>query len=366
MNPTNSKPQTRPVWIVGASGLLAGELARLVAGHPGLHLAQVISRGAGTALRDLHPQLQTDLVTVDLETGVQALQEALAGCDEHSAPGLFLGLPHGQSAEMWKTISSSLGAASKQLAVVDLSADYRLRDPELHSANYGLEHPDPEGEEGFAYGLPEFWRSQIIESRRVAAPGCFATALQLAVLPAAIAGKLDATSPWILHGVTGSSGSGSAAKQGTHHPYRTGSYKAYSPSGHRHEAELVQALEEWHIEAPLHFLPHSGPWSRGIHLSCSLPLRESMSGTDAQAIYAEQYAKEAFVEVLPEGGIPELRAVVGSNRVSIGVHVRDKVLTVLLALDNTIKGGAGQGLQCMNLLLGEPESAGLSQAGLGY
>ncbi len=360
---TNS---TRPIWIVGASGLLAGELARLIAGHPGLHLQQVISRSAGKALKDLHPQLQTELVTVDLAEGLQALAQALDTCDEQSSPGLFLGLPHGQSAEMWQRISKGLGTQAAKLAVVDLSADYRLRDPELHKANYGLEHPDPQGEEGFAYGLPEFWRARIVESKRVAAPGCFATALQMAVLPAAIAGKLDSSSPWILNGVTGSSGSGSAAKQGTHHPFRTGSYKAYSPAGHRHEAELVQALREWKIEAPLHFLPHSGPWSRGIHVSCSLPLKDTLTSAEAQAIYATQFAGEAFAEVLPVGGIPEMRAVLGSNRVSIGVHVRDKVLTVLLALDNTIKGGAGQGLQCMNLILGEPEAAGLSHAGLGY
>ena len=358
---------SKPIWIVGASGLLAGELARLVQSHPGLHLEQVVSRGAGRRLQDLHPQLQTDLETVDIESAVASLRNALAErAAGVAAPGVFLGLPHGESAELWQSMSAAIGPAASELAVVDLSADYRLQDAALYAAAYGRPHPDPDGQEGFVYGLPELWRARIVESRRVAAPGCFATAMQLAVLPAAIAGKLDASQPWILHGVTGSSGSGVAPKATTHHPFRHGSYRAYSPDGHRHEAELKQALAEWFLDPPLHFLPHSGPWSRGIHMSCSLPLAGAVTRAEMQRIYSEQFAEEPFVEVLPAGGIPELRAVVGSNRVSIGVHVRDSILTVLLALDNTIKGGAGQALQCMNLLLDEPETSGLPHVGLGY
>jgi N-acetyl-gamma-glutamyl-phosphate reductase common form len=365
--------QPIPAWIVGSSGLLAGELARLIEGHPGLELAAAVSREGGRSLCDMHPHLSRDLETVALEGAGHRLQQFLEAVDRKE-PGaclaLFLGLPHGQSAAVWKALAAELGEHAARVAVVDLSADYRITSPELFEHHYSTPHPDPDGEEGFVYGLPEFWRGRILESRRVAAPGCFATALQLAVLPAAIEGALDAEQPWILNAVTGSSGSGVAPKKNTHHPFRHGSYKAYSPSGHRHEAELQQALAEWFIEAPLHFLPHSGPWSRGIHLSASLPVapqkRDELAIEDFHAIYSERYRDEPFVEVLPLGGVPELRAVVGSNRTQIGVHLRGGVLTVLLALDNTIKGGSGQALQCMNLMLGQPEEAGLPKTGLGY
>lgn len=362
-----------PAWIVGSSGLLAGELARLIEGHPNLELAAAVSREGGRSLREMHPHLARDLETVALEGAQHRLHESLEAVDRHRpgpALALFLGLPHGQSAAIWKAFAAELGEHADRVAVVDLSADYRIADPELFEAHYAMPHPDPGGEEGFVYGLPEFWRGRVLESRRVAAPGCFATALQLAVLPAAIAGALDAEQPWILNAVTGSSGSGVAPKKNTHHPFRHGSYKAYAPGGHRHEAELQQALAEWFIEAPLHFLPHSGPWSRGIHLSASLPLAggtaSELAYEDAHAIYAEKYQDEPFVEVLPLGGLPELRAVVGSNRAQIGVHLRGGVLTVLLVLDNTIKGGSGQALQCMNLMLGLAEDAGLPRTGLGY
>ncbi len=357
-----------PAWIVGSSGLLAGELARLIEGHGGMQLTGAVSREAGRALREMHPQLCSMLETVDLASAAESLKDqlgAMAPGDE-PAVALFLGLPHGHSARAWFEIAEALGDLAARVAVVDLSADFRIGDVGLFEENYGMEHPDPDGSQGFVYGLPEFWRSRIVESRRVAAPGCFATALQLAVLPAAIAGMLDDQSPWFLPAVTGSSGSGVAAKATTHHPFRHGSYKAYSPGGHRHEAELKQALAEWHLEAPLHFLPHSGPWSRGIHLSAALPLREEARTEELHAIYSAHYAGEPFIEVLPIGGIPELRSVVGSNRVSLGLHVRDGLLTVLLALDNTIKGGSGQALQCMNLMLGLDETSGLSRSGLGY
>lgn len=367
MSPLDS--QRVPAWIVGSSGLLAGELARLIEGHPALELTAAVSREGGQSLRELHPHLSCDLETISLEGAPRRLREHLDANppqDDEAALALFLGLPHGQSAQAWQAFSAELGSAAERVAVVDLSADYRIADAALFEAHYGTPHPDPQGDEGFVYGLPEFWRARVLESRRVAAPGCFATALQLAVLPAAIEGLLDTTSPWILNAVTGSSGSGAAPKKNTHHPFRHGSYKAYSPAGHRHEAELTQALADWWIEAPLHFLPHSGPWSRGIHLTACLPLAKELALEDAQALYARRFAGEAFVEVLPLGELPELRAVVGSNRASLGVHVRGRVLTVLLVLDNTLKGGSGQALQCMNLMLGMPETAGLARAGFGY
>jgi len=367
VKPETQSAEALPVWLVGSSGLLAGELARLLEGHPRLALETVVSREAGRELRGLHPQLTSEHKTVDLAAGSRSLVEHVRSIPgEGFAALLFLALPHGSAAATWRELAAALGEDARRVAVVDLSADFRLADPELHARHYSQPHPDPEGQQGFVYGLPEFHGSRLRESARVAAPGCFATALQLAVLPAAEAGLLDATSPWVLHGVTGSSGSGAAPLATTHHPFRHGSFKAYAPTGHRHEAELEQALAELGLSAPLHFLPHSGPWSRGIHLSAALPLAEEAEDDELRAAYARRYDVAPFVRLLEPGAIPELRAVVGSNRADLALHRRGRVLTVLLALDNTLKGGCGQALQCANLMLGLPESAGLSAAGLGY
>lgn len=369
-----------PLAVLGSSGLLAGELLRLVEGHPGLELAAAGSREPGVPLARLHPQLSGELVTVD-PAGVAAVLAAAVddapddvpaagssgrGGTPRIAAALVLGLPHGRSAAAFTALAAELGERLERVAVVDLSADFRLRDAALHERWYGAPPADPTGALDFRYGLPELFRTGLAGATRLAAPGCFATAMQLSVLPLARAGVLDVGVPWILHGVTGSSGSGAAASAGTHHPHRQGNLRAYAPDGHRHEAELAQALALAGVEASLHFLPHSGPFSRGIHLTAALPLAERLTTAEAHALLAEAYAGEPFVRVLPAGGVPELRSVVGSNRADLAVHARGDVLTVLCAIDNTLKGGAGQALQGLNLLLGLDETAGLPRAGLGY
>ena len=276
----------------------------------------------------------------------------------------MLALPHGESARAWLALREKLGAAAEALFVLDLSADFRLREPALHRATYSHAHPAPAELARFVYGLPELAREPLRGARRVAAPGCFATALQLAVLPAAEARVLVVRRPWVLNGITGSSGSGNEPKPGTHHPHRHGNLWAYSVGGHRHEAELNQALAPLGPLPELAFVAHSGPFARGIHLGAVLPLARELDTAEARALFAERYRGEPFVEVLPEG-TPDLRSVTGSNRVSIGVAVRGSVLHVLLTLDNLVKGGAGQGMQCLNLMLGFAETAGLPRVGLG-
>jgi N-acetyl-gamma-glutamyl-phosphate reductase len=261
-------------------------------------------------------------------------------------------------------LRAALGRDFERLALVDLAADFRLRDPELYRSAYGHAHGASEELPGFAYGLPEMNRAAIQKSRRAAAPGCFATALQLAAWPAAKAGLLDARAPWQFFGVTGSSGSGAEPKPGTHHPHRHGNLWAYSLEGHRHEAELVQCLRALGQDPPLVFLPHSGPFARGIHLTAVLPLGRALSSAEASAVYQEALRGEPFVEVL-SGRVPDLRSVAASNRAALGVHVRGSSLVVLAALDNVVKGGAGQALQCLNLILGFPETWGLPRVGLG-
>jgi len=358
---------TQPVWVIGAGGMLAGELLRLLADHPALELSGAVTRHAGEALATLHPHhpgSQRTTGAADAAAGIAADLERTEG----RVP-LFLGLPHGESATLLPTLLSEVAElagpeAAERLAVVDLAADFRIADPARYAAAYGQPHPAPDWIESFAYGLPEWNRAAVCASNRVAAPGCFATALQLAVLPAADAGMLDPQQAWVLHAVTGSSGSGKHPKPGTHHPHRHGNFWAYGLDGHRHQAELEQALEAVGPIPPIHFLPHSGPFARGIHLTAALPLAAGADDAAVQAIFADAYAGCPFVEVLADG-VPDLRRVVGSNRASVAVSVRGRVLTVLLTLDNLLKGGAGQALQCMNLMLGLPETAGLPRCGLG-
>jgi N-acetyl-gamma-glutamyl-phosphate/LysW-gamma-L-alpha-aminoadipyl-6-phosphate reductase len=351
---------TVPVWIFGAKGMLAGELLRLLDLHPTLQLRGAVSRSE-QALVDAHPHARSTAKTCSSEEARSAIGAALRAGETVAA---FLALPHGESVATWKALKEELGDLAGSLYLVDLAADFRLRSPERYAAAYGHPHGAPEELAGFAYGLPELHREAIAKSHRVASAGCFATAMQLACVPAARAKLLDASRPWILHGITGSSGSGAEPKPGTHHPWRHGNLWAYSLDGHRHEAELAQALEACDARPPIHFIAHSGPFARGIHMTCALPLARKTTSAEARAIYAEAFADESYVEVL-DGKVPDLRSVSGSNRASIAVHVRGEVLDVLVTLDNMVKGGAGQALQCMNLMLGFPETWGLPRAGLG-
>lgn len=347
-----------PLFVFGATGMLGGELLRLLEQHPAFAPTAVSRKAA--SLSESQPHVRAAVAPASLEQAEQALARAL----ERGPAAAALALPHGESGELVKRLRGLLGGRFEELVIVDLAADFRLADPELYRATYGHAHPCADELAGFAYGLPEFHRARIAGSRRAAAAGCFATAMQLAVVPAARAGVLDPDAPWVLHGITGSSGSGVEPKPGTHHPYRHGNLWAYSLSGHRHEAELAQALP---VAARIHFVAHSGPLARGIHLTCALPLARRLSTSEARAIYAQAFAGEPFVEVVPPeaGGVPDIRRVAGSNRVALGVDVRGDVLTVLATLDNLVKGGAGQALQCLNLMFGFPETWGLPRSGLG-
>jgi N-acetyl-gamma-glutamyl-phosphate reductase len=358
---TATAVSTVPVWIFGAKGMLAGELLRLLDLHPSLKLRGAVSRSEQD-VADAHPHAATSARTCSAEEARAAIAASIASGEGAAA---FLALPHGESVAVWSALEQELGARANELFLVDLAADFRLKDPERYAQAYGHAHAAPKALASFAYGLPEFHRAEIARSRRAAAPGCFATAMQLACVPAARGKLLDASRPWILHGVTGSSGSGAEPKPGTHHPWRHGNLWAYSLDGHRHEAELAQALESCGTSAPIHFVAHSGPFARGIHLTAALPLARRTTARDVLSLYREAFDGEAFVEVLAEGKVPDLRRVAGSNRASIGVHVRGEVLHVLVAIDNLVKGGAGQALQCMNVMLGVPEHWGLPRAGLG-
>jgi N-acetyl-gamma-glutamyl-phosphate reductase common form len=355
------------VYLAGASGLLAGEFLRLLGSHAHLNLAAAYTRAGGQSLSDLHPHLAFTgqaPVTLEFDQLGDDLLAALKARPQDSTEKvvLLLGLPHGQSAPWWAAQRASLAPYAKHWVVVDLSADFRLQAAATYEATYGLPHACPDELEQWAYGLPEL-HALPANCQKVAVPGCFATAMQLAVLPAARAGLLDSSQSWVLQGVTGSSGSGAHASQGTHHPHREGNFKAYGLGGHRHEAELL-APRNFEQSPSVDFTPHSGSFSRGIHMHAILPLTTETDAQSIRALYVESFKGQPFVAV--QENTPELRQVAASNRALIGISTRGSNLHVICVLDNTLKGGAGQAMQCLNLVLELPQDTALPISGLGY
>ena len=343
--------------VIGGSGYGGAELIRRLLLHPDVELVRVASVDfIGEPLSTVHPNLErfTDLKFEGLAPG-----EAAKGMDV-----VLLGLPHKVSATKMPELMAS-GAR-----VVDLSGDFRLRDPVAYEKYYGGKHPHPEQltQGTFVYGLPELSREAIKNARYVASPGCFATTVELALLPLAKAGLLSGAVEIV--GITGSSGSGIAPSAGTHHPVRAVNLRTYKPLEHQHVPEIVQTLESaGGKNVVLRFVPVSAPLSRGIFATCFAHIDASVTAAQVKALYAEAYANEPFVRV-PAKRLPEVVAVSGTNYAEVGIHVGDeadgkRVVACFCATDNLIKGGAGQGIQNMNLMLGLDERLTLEDPG-GY
>jgi N-acetyl-gamma-glutamyl-phosphate reductase common form len=339
------------VAVVGAAGYAGGELLRLLLGHPDVTGWVATSRSqAGKLVGEAHPGL-TPLTDARFSGATPG--EAARGAD-----AVFLCLEHGESSR----IAREVLAAAPGL-VVDLAADFRVRDPALYERYYGP-HPAPDLLGCFAYGLADVAGVRLRGARAIAAPGCFATAAQLALYPLARAG-LDLTPS--LFAVTGSSGAGVQPRPTTHHPMRAHNLFAYSVLGHRHEAEVLQGWREWvgRPDATARLLTHSGPFVRGIHLTLHAYLPESAvvdggePGAAASRWYGEAYAGRPFVRVLDRP--PELTHAVGTNYALIhAVESADgREVQVMVAIDNLVKGAGGQAIQAMNLALGIEETAGL-------
>jgi N-acetyl-gamma-glutamyl-phosphate reductase len=250
--------------------------------------------------------------------------------------------------------------------VVDMSGDFRLRDAAAYERFYGGPHPRPDLLSRFVYGLPEQHREAIRGARLVASPGCFATTITLALLPLARAGLLEA----VVHvqGITGSSGSGAAPSAATHHPVRAANLRAYKPLEHQHVPEIEQTLADAGArDLALRFVPVSAPLGRGILATAFVELPEAWTQERLDALYREAYAGEPFVRV-PRRRLPEVAAVSGSNHAEVGVaagpaRAGRRTVTVFGATDNLVKGGAGQAIQNMNLMLGLEETASLADPG---
>jgi N-acetyl-gamma-glutamyl-phosphate reductase len=250
--------------------------------------------------------------------------------------------------------------------IIDMSGDFRLRDPEAYRQFYGAVHPVPELLRKFVYGLPELNRARIREASWIASPGCFATATELALLPLARAGLLSG--PVHVCAITGSSGSGAAPSAGTHHPVRAVNLRTYKPLVHQHTPEILETLQGAGAAAPeLRFVPVSAPLSRGILVNAFIEVSTELDDMRIAALYDEWYRDEPFVR-RPPNRLPEVAPVAGSNYAEVGFALGEpaggqRTLTVFAAIDNLVKGGAGQAIQNMNLVLGLDERLSLEDPG---
>jgi N-acetyl-gamma-glutamyl-phosphate reductase len=341
--------------VIGGSGYGGGELIRRLLQHPDVELVRVASVDyIGEPLGVAHPNLEG---VTDLKFEGLSPEEAARGMDV-----VLLGLPHKVSATKMPELMKT-GAR-----VVDLSGDFRLRDPAAYKKYYGADHPCANHltDGSFVYGLPELHREKIKKARYVASPGCFATTIELALLPLARAGLLAGEVEVV--GITGSSGSGVVPSAGTHHPVRAVNLRTYKPLDHQHVPEIVQTLADAGAkDLELRFVPVSAPLSRGIFATAFAHVDESVTGDRITSLYREAFTGEPFVRV-PAKRLPEVAAVSGTNFAEVGVQPGaakngKRVVACFAVTDNLIKGGAGQALQSMNVMLGVDERTSLADPG---
>lgn len=334
------EPTCYRVAVLHGAGYVGGELIRLLLRHPHADLRTATSRTfAGESLWKAHPALrgETEL------TFASGDQLEIGDLD-----AVFVAAEHGQGAAE----SLRLIQAGFEGYIVDLSADFRFRDAALYTKWFGFAHPAPNLLASFVYGLPEVYAPYPSGARRIANPGCFATGITLGLYPLARnLPDLDAA----VTALTGASGSGAQPGTTTHFPTRDGNVRAYKVLEHQHLPEVLQVLGE---HARVSFVPVSGPWTRGIWGTAQISLPEGVTRADVDAWYDAAYGDAPFVRCWP-GALPEMRYVVNTPFCDIGWMVREGRLVVVFAIDNLLKGAAGQAVHNFNLLLGIPETAGL-------
>ena len=334
--------------IVGGTGYTGVELLRILALHPEVEVAVVTSRAdAGMRVDALYPSLRGVVDVVFSAPDV----DALAGCDV-----VFFATPNGTAMLMAKAL------LERGVKVIDLSADFRLKDAKEWSEWYGMEHACPKLLEEAVYGLPEVNREEIKKTRLLACPGCYPTSVQLGFLPLLEKGLVDAKH-LIADVKSGVSGAGHKAELAFLMSETGESFKAYSVSGHRHLPEITQGLKAAAGDSVnLTFVPHLTPMIRGIHATLYAQFsRRKVSLDELQGLYEQRYANELFVDVLPASSHPDTRNVRGSNMCQIAIHQPQggDTIVILSVIDNLVKGAAGQAVQNMNLMFGFPEDRGL-------
>jgi N-acetyl-gamma-glutamyl-phosphate reductase len=338
--------------IFGASGYGGGELLYWLSRHPEVRSVRGTSRKLnGKAFSTAHPHLRS---VVDGQFESEIDWQDLARSEQ---PVVFSALPHGELSGQLRELESAWSRAgiSQRMLLVDLSADFRVPDPRVFHQLNGFEHPCPELLPEFVYGLPEWNSAAIKRAKRIASPGCFATALQLALLPLREL-QIDFIAA---SAVTGSSGSGTSPILATHHPTRANDFRAYKILTHHHTAEVEMAMAACNINGRLGFVPHSGPFVRGIFATLQFGNGNALHPSALQARAAAAFDGCPFVRIVE--GSPRVAAVAGTNFADIGVAANENTSVVMVALDNLGKGMAGQAVQAMNIALGVPETTALWQ-----
>jgi len=339
-----------PVAVLGGTGYVAGEFLRLLAGHPQLALAAAASESrAGRPLAETFPNLAGCWPEARF-CDEAALETAVR---EGRVRGLFCAAPHGASAARIDALLQVAESAGAELTVVDASADFRFRDAADYQAVYGQPHPCPGRLAQFVCALPEHLPGR--PAPHVGHPGCFVTSVLLGIVPLLEAGL--AAPEFFVSAVTGSTGAGRKLGEGTHHPVRHANMFAYQPLVHRHRPEIERLAAESAAPCQVHFVPHSGPWARGIHATIHGRLAAGADAAALRAALAEAYAGSPFVEVVDAP--PRIKDVAGSNRARLAVAADGEAFVVMSAIDNLVKGAAGGAMQWMNRLLELPEDAGL-------
>ena len=340
--------------IVGGSGYTGGEVLRLLLGHPRVAVAQVTSeRLDGQFVHFTHPNLRRR-TTIKF-----ARAEALERADV-----LFLCLPHGSA---MSRIDQFSALADR---IVDLSADFRLRRSDDYVRWYGKPHTSPAWLERFVYGLPEVHRAEIAGARFVSGVGCNATATTLAVWPLVVSGLIDAARGIVCEVKVGSSEGGAASSDASHHPERAGVMRSFAPTGHRHTAEVLQALGLCGFKTEIHLSATAVDNVRGVLATAHAFVNNGVGEKDLWKAYRDAYAAEPFVRIVKErAGLyryPEPKILAGSNYADVGFELDPSSgrVVAICAIDNLMKGAAGTAVQCLNLMMGWDETLGLEFAGL--
>lgn len=343
---------TIPTAVLGASGYVSGELLRLIALHPTFELAAAVSDSqAGKPISSMFPHLGNAYG----DASFVAHDNWTASLADGSELALFSAAPHGASAAI---ISAALDAAHQKdinTHIVDVSADFRYATATDYESVYGIDHGAPQLLQEFSCAVPEHAAS--IDTRHIAHPGCFATAVLLASVPLMASGLADGE--LYVTGITGSTGSGRQPRSGTHHPERHSNLYAYKPLEHRHAPEITALLSTAAgVNTTVNFVPHSGPFARGIYVTVQARARDYATNDVLCAAFDDAYQDAAFIDVVD--GMPKLKDVVASNRCHIGLAVSNDAVVVTCAIDNLVKGAAGGAIQWMNRLWGLDETAGLT------
>lgn len=348
---STTTPSRTRVSIIGGSGYGGGEVLRLLLDHPHVEVSQVTSRSqAGVFVHSVHPNLRG-------RTKLQFVRpDELTPCDV-----IFLCLPHGEAS---KQIEKYTALAPR---IVDLSADFRLRDGAAYKRWYEESHPAPVWLDRFVYGLPELHRERLKSAKLASGVGCNATAMNFALLPLAKAGLIRSV---VCDVKVGSSEAGNAVSPGSHHPERAGAVRSYAPAGHRHAAEVEQELMNEHGRFDLHVSITSVELVRGVLCTAHVFPTRTVDERELWQLFRQAYANEPFVRLVKDRvglyRFPEPKILAGTNWCDVGFACEEggRRIVVVSAIDNLMKGAAGSAVQCMNLMCGLEETTGLGFPGL--